>query len=435
MSTWRFSHYAVAFGVPNGDLLLCNSFMGALVRIRPPYRELVARAIEHGMSELKPSEPLMLDLCTQGFFIRDDVDERAVVSEILKREREQASFSMILLPHENCNFRCTYCYEKFERGRMKPEVVSGLKQFVDRNISQWRNFGVAWFGGEPLRVPYRSGMTTNGYFLTPQTARELLDRRVQLFQVTMDGPACFHNDRRHLAGGGDTYAKILANLTALRDFPDQFVVRLRVNFDPQSLDAIEKWLSEIAPRFAGDNRFRLDFQAIGRWGGPNDANLVVCDGQTASAAKLRLFEVAGKSGYSLGTIKDFLSSHGAACYAGKSSSVVVGSDGTLYKCTVAFDDPRNHVGKITPTGELMVDKNRWEMWVGTADKKITKCGSCWFNASCQSRACPLVALDHPEKEPPCPSTPHELQGFMELAVYGHRLVPAVSAENSIRREV
>ncbi len=46
---------------------------------------------------------------------------------------------------------------------------------------------------------------------------------------------------------------------------------MRVNFDPAfSFHSIEEWFNEIAPLFAGDQRFELAFHPIGRWGGPND---------------------------------------------------------------------------------------------------------------------------------------------------------------------
>jgi uncharacterized protein len=438
MTDWTFSHYSAAFPTPQGELLLCNSFMGALIRIGADHRAAVERAIRLGVKSGDPGEPVVGELCRQGFFVKSDLDETGLVTKIIEKERDESGFSMILMPHENCNFRCVYCYESFARGRMKKDVVAGLKSFVARNIDQWRHFGVAWFGGEPLLardvmtelsdsfmetctaagIPYRSGITTNGYLLTPAVARSLLDRNVRLFQITVDGPEATHNARRHLVNGKATYHRILENLEKMRSHPDDFTVRLRVNFDRESVDEIEGWLGEVAPVFAGDRRFQFDFQAIGRWGGPNDAELSVCEGSATTDARLRLYRASGQNGFSLQTISNFVSSHGAACYAGKKSSIVVGSDGALYKCTVAFDDPRNKIGRITPDGTLMIDQGLWNMWVGTEDKNTKKCGSCWFNASCQSRACPLVAMDHAEKEPPCPSTPTEIYRLVELAAYG-----------------
>lgn len=37
---------------------------------------------------------------------------------------------LILLPTEQCNLRCTYCYERFEVGRMTRQVVDAVKGLI-----------------------------------------------------------------------------------------------------------------------------------------------------------------------------------------------------------------------------------------------------------------------------------------------------------------
>jgi hypothetical protein len=78
----------------------------------------------------------------------------------------------------------------------------------------------------------------------------------------------------------------------------EFVVQIRVNFDPLSLPDLEDWLKQLAIDFAGDQRFRLSFHAIGRWGGPNDPTLSVCGAEAAAEARMRLTEIAARNGFS-----------------------------------------------------------------------------------------------------------------------------------------
>ncbi len=437
---WQVSAYTAAFSAANGDLVLVNSFMGSLMRVGEGDVDAVRDAIASGIEEHAWSDPVLHRLCEHGYFVRSSAEESEVVREILKLERDAQGFSLILMPHENCNFRCAYCYEKFERGKMSRAVVEGLKAFV-RHSSQgeWKSLAVQWFGGEPLLakdvieelsdsfiescgragIAFTAGITTNGSLLSPAASRMLLDRHVRRFQITLDGPAETHDVRRHLAGGGNTYSAIFENLIVLQQLPETYVVRLRVNFDPDSIELIERWIREIGPLFAHDERFQISFHSIGRWGGPNDAALHVCDDETASSAKRELLETAYIQGFSRGTMRDFLGAHGSSCYAGKESSVVVGSDGTLYKCTVAFDDPRNQVGRLIADGTLQIDSSRWNLWVKTDHLDTDKCTSCWFHASCESRTCPLVALD--EGNPPCPTTQDEMHDLVELTTYGKRI--------------
>lgn len=436
---FKLSHFSAVFPVPNGELLLCNSFMGAVCRIPEKGKSEVLNAIEAGISDLSETSDEIKKLCENGYFVDASLDETGIVHDILELERDTRGFSLILLPHENCNFRCVYCYEKFERNKMERHIVDGIKLFVEKNLSTWGSLAVQWFGGEPLLgkdvirelsdsfikssveqgVNYTAGMTTNAYLLTKDVARMLLDRKVNRFQITLDGPAGAHNARRHLVNGKGTYETVFNNLVALKSFPDKYIVRLRVNFDVDSIDLIQEWLTEIAPVFASDPRFAISFHPIGKWGGPNDNSLNVCNEDFAKEAKLNLFESAFHNGFAKTTYKDFLSSHGASCYAGKDSSVVIGSNGRLYKCTVAFDDERNHVGWISNDGELLVEKAKWNLWTKTSTLETGKCTTCWFHASCESRTCPLVALDN--GTPPCPSSPKEMQDMLELSVYGERL--------------
>ncbi|MFM6074868.1 MAG: radical SAM protein, partial [Dolichospermum sp.] len=60
------------------------------------------------------------------------------------------AFELIILPTEQCNFRCIYCYEDFSIGRMKPEVISGIKALLDKRSSKLNFLNLSWFGGEPL---------------------------------------------------------------------------------------------------------------------------------------------------------------------------------------------------------------------------------------------------------------------------------------------
>jgi len=240
MPQWKVSHYTAVFPGADGELLLCNSFMGAMTVVGVNHRDMVLDSIANGIQEVTPSIPLKM-LCEHGYFVEDRIDEVPLVQAVMDRERDSSGFELIVMPHENCNFRCVYCYEKFERGRMKAEVVVGLKGLVDRQAGEWGRVHISWFGGEPLLasdvitdlsdaflastqrhgVKYSSAMTTNGYFLTPAVADAMLSRGVKFYQITVDGPEHEHNARRHLAGGGASYRRVFDNLIALHERDDQ----------------------------------------------------------------------------------------------------------------------------------------------------------------------------------------------------------------------
>lgn len=339
----------MAFRTGSGDILLHNSFMGALARLPGEAFEAAELALaEGGRSEVAEL------LARNGFHVPAAFDEEAAVGRLLEREGRAGFRDLILLPHEDCNFRCTYCYETHQRGRMAPWVVEGLKRFVAEGMDPRDGLNIRWFGGEPL--------------------------------------------------------------LAMREFAEPFQVSLRVNFDPESLTAMEPFFEEVTRDFGEDPRFAVYFRPIGKYGGPNDAELSVCDPGLAKVLEMDLAREFSQVGRLDALVRKGLQAHGQVCYAAKPNSVVVGSDGALYKCSVAFEDPTNHVGRLRPDGTLEIDEARWERWVGTGHLDCSACGSCPVFPACQAKYCPRSSLQ--AGKPVCPMSPATYAQLVELLADG-----------------
>ncbi len=442
MRKWKPSLYTTIVKADDGGTILHNTFMGAVACVPNAKAIDVPGLFREGIVEDDQTSPELTELCSQGFFVPEEVDERKVVGELLQKERESAPFNLIILPHENCNFRCAYCYESFRRGKMTRSVITGLKLFVRRKVRQSPGLTVAWFGGEPLLgqdvicelsesfvsdceqagVPYTSHITTNGYLLSPEVVDSLIKHRVTQFQVTLDGPQATHDRTRTRAGGGSTYRRILDNLTRMRDSSQQFQMTIRVNFSPESIPLMEDFLAETSGLFADDSRFSAYFRPIGKWGGPNDAKLDTCEFQEAADEKAKLILRNLDYGFANALVKSTLRSHGTVCYAAKESSIVVGADGTVYKCTLAFEDPQNQVGRLGEDGKLQIDEARWNLWVGTDGLDTSGCVKCPFLPSCQGKSCPKQAIEH--KRAICPLTKAEYESMVKSVVTSNSRVTA-----------
>ena len=57
---------------------------------------------------------------------------------------------LIIMPTEKCNYRCVYCYEDFEQGRMADSVSDGIVRLVASRAPLLDQLTISWFGGEPL---------------------------------------------------------------------------------------------------------------------------------------------------------------------------------------------------------------------------------------------------------------------------------------------
>jgi uncharacterized protein len=310
-------------------------------------------------------------------------------------ESSNKHFQLIIMPTEQCNFRCTYCYEDYEAGWMKPETISAIKQLIDRRVSDLETLSLSWFGGEPLLAKHtvfdisryafnlatqlsqpqiRGGMTTNGYFLDYETASALADCSITEYQISLDGPSDVHDRTRLRADGTGTYERIWANLMAIRNSSLPVTILLRVHFSADTVDSVDRLIDDIKTHLLDDSRFSVTFKAIGRWGGENDAATQILSrekrDQFIASFSARLF---GENSDSPQNVSHQV---GYVCYASRPNSLVIRANGDINKCTVALYDEANKVGTLQSDGSIRLIPGRLAPWVRgleTLDARILSC--------------------------------------------------------------
>lgn len=444
---WKPSRYNVRVQDENKRWIVYNSMTGAVGAI-PQNKEGDILPLLRGGFEgnLEGEAKRLFD---RGFLVAEHVDEDQRARLLKQRRHAVRGLQLILMPTEECNFRCTYCYEDFQRGAMDLKTRKGVKNLVTKSLPSLEWLDVGWFGGEPLEeigilqelsqymiaaarakgIPYTSSIVTNGYHLTRRNLRTLIDCEVKKIQITLDGLPAQHDTKRVKKGGGETYAVIWENLKAARKTSYDFHISIRVNFDPDTLRELEPYLRSLADEFAGDDRFSVFFRPVGKWGGDNDGNLDVCAGTSAGVAEYESTRKAQAIGIPSAGTYPFLRPGGSICYASNPFSFVVGANGTLYKCTVALDKDFNKVGRLHEDGRLELDDDKFAMWVTSDDSKDSVCQSCVFRPACQGASCPLIRIETGRR--PCPTAKTHLRRSL-ITVWEHfekfgRLMPARGA--------
>lgn len=291
---------------------------------------------------------------------------------------------LIILPTEQCNFRCVYCYEDFSIGRMKPEIIAGIKALLDKRCSKLNFLNLSWFGGEPLvakdvvldiseyatsltekysQLQYSGSMTTNGYFLDIKTASTLANLGVRDYQISLDGPKEIHDRSRRRADGKSTFERIWTNLLAIRDSSLPVSILLRLHFTPDTLNLFDPLLEDIKREFLPDSRFSAFFKAIENLGGPNDTSIkTFYEDQKEVAIKMLEGKLFGDE---LNSAQNGNPDYNGeyVCYASRPNSLVIRANGKVGKCTVALTDERNDVGTLQPDGRLKLIPERFAPWV------------------------------------------------------------------------
>jgi len=420
---WVPSRYNVRAIAEDGRLVLWNTLSGSLTAFKAEDLETVIGLLERRGFEA-PKEKAVKYLVERGYLVRKGVDEYRQFQQLFGRQHYRTDvLELILMPSEDCNFRCTYCYEDFARGTMTPEVCEGIKKLVRKRAKRLNSLNINWFGGEPLygweaikdlapffvevadqhEVPFSSGMTTNGYLLTPEVADQLFSWRIRNFQITLDGLPEHHNHSRPGRDGSPTFERIFDNLKSLARRDEEFHVRLRINFDQVNAGGLPKLIEMLAEEFRNDPRFNIAMHAVGKWGGPNDASLDVCGAEDSAHIRRDILAEAKRQGLNFGTLRDSLKVGSQVCYAARPYNFLIGATGKVMKCTVVLDkDDYNVVGRITPAGDLELDADRMALWTEPVFEQDTQCRRCAMLPTCQGLHCPLVRFE--QNTQPCIST-------------------------------
>jgi uncharacterized protein len=417
---WLPSRYNVRATTEDGRLILWNTLKGSISVFKPEQAEKIKLLLRK--PGLDAQDGLAKYLFDRGFLIPDGTNEYRQVQLAFGQQHYRTDvLELILLASEDCNFRCTYCYEDFARGTMQPWVRDATKKLLEKRIKSLKSLYFSWFGGEPLygfqaieelapfaqeiarenSVQFSSNITTNGYLLTPQTAEKLLSWGVTSYKITIDGRPEDHDCSRPTRDGRGTFGTILENLRSLRRRSEEYLVELRVNFDRQNHLHMNDFLDIVQREFGGDPRFLLKFRSVGRWGGENDAQLDVCGTDEAEQIRFDLNQEALRRGLSIGKgLKEVSGTGAAACYAARPYNFIIGSSGKLMKCTVSLDrQDANVLGQITPDGDLEINRDKLALWTEPSFESDNRCRKCVVLPTCQGNHCPLVRME--ENRSPC----------------------------------
>jgi uncharacterized protein len=428
---WVPSRYNIRATAEDGRLVLWNTLSGKISVFKAEHREgIIALLQRKGFESSK--EKIVEYLVDRGHLVRQGVNEYRVFQHLFGQQHYRTDIlELILLASEDCNFRCTYCYENFLRGTMIPEVREGVKNLVRKRIKKLNRLHISWFGGEPLyglealedlapflkgiaeehEVPFSSHMTTNGYLLTPEMADKLFSWSIRNFQITLDGLPEHHDHSRATRDGSPTFATIFENLRSLAARKDSFRVLLRINFDQVNSPRLGEFVEILSREFAGDPRFTLSLQSVGQWGGPNDAELEVCGSDDAKRIQSDIMAQARRQGLNLGTLRDAAHLGSQVCYAARPYNFVIGATGKVMKCTVALDkDDSNVVGQLTSAGDLELDEDRLGLWTEPVFEQDSKCRKCVVLPTCQGSHCPLIRFE--SNTQPCTSVRSDPKGAL-----------------------
>jgi uncharacterized protein len=333
----------------NNKFFIYNAFSNNFMLIEPFLKDLLDAAKLNddaaGLADIHPA--FYAKLVEDGFIIAADKNEVEKVRELREQVDllDDQNYILTVNPTMNCNFSCWYCYEDhIKDSKMSAEMVQNVIihiKKVHENLPNLKDFGLSWFGGEPLlqysnvvdpvltfckeyfdhhKINFRSVFTTNGFLINPKMVEKFKVTNVKGFQITLDGHRDMHDKVRFVNSKRGSYDEIVSNIMML--CREGFEVNLRINYTKDNLQSVKNILGDIEPlepeyRKNMEVAFRKVWQETDKTLGP----------QVVAYAKM--FRDAGFRAISGGSPDNVRQS----CYADKKNHATINFNGEVFKCT------------------------------------------------------------------------------------------------------
>ena len=402
---------------PMGDhdshYILSNGLYGALDVVTGEEAGLIR---EGELSKLCPDT--VKRLISRGHLIRADENETenaAIISRVFWLVPYTKFVDIVVLPTYNCNFRCSYCFERFrlEKGqkwlnhKMNAEtadaIISQLEAMRKRGITIR---SIILFGGEPLlpsnmdavkkwvdysvQIGSTYSVISNGYELEHFLGL-FQEHPPKHIQITVDGPENVHDQRRFLAGGKGSFSKIMENIRKAIELGITINVRTNVNrTNLQSAMTLPGEYSRLG--FSGNPHFSWYFKAtIGCY--EDDPENAISDEE--------LFQEMLRSGFSFeeavmhckyyASAAEVLSQTAAGkaypalrpAFCGANADMLtIDPDGVIYPCWDVVSMEEYAVGFLDKEGQKFVYNFDFPKWRNRTADKIETCRTCPYIMFC-----------------------------------------------------
>ncbi|MBO4291555.1 MAG: radical SAM protein [Lachnospiraceae bacterium] len=409
----RYKKSAYNLFVPNekNETLVMNTITEKKIKVRNEDMDEFKAYLE-GTAE-KEDNVLQERLVSDGFMVPVEADE---VKKLIMQYNEMAygtdTLTMGILPTNDCNFRCKYCFENHKDEYMDSQTEEKVLKFIEKKARKCSVVRMQWFGGEPLlckeqvvrmskrilaicrenRIPFHGEISTNGYELDVDTFKELVKCHILDYQICIDGPRECHNASRPHMSGNSSYDRILDNLIKIRDEVKGgfFKIQIRANMTPESKSLMYEHIDRMTELFGNDKRFMLTFQCVRDWGGDCVKNEMIFEREEQEYGDIysyvRKKQIQGASGESFAPIR-------GNCDACRRNGYMIDYKGELHKCALAYNNPEyadiNKIGYIKEDGSCEIDEYHLSRWIVKDSYNNEKCQKCVLFPICMGGHCPF----------------------------------------------
>jgi uncharacterized protein len=276
---------------------------------------------------------------------------------------------------------------------MSPETADLLVQRLHERMADGMDVTVDFYGGEALMrldllrmiaarlqdaaaryaVAFDFNLFSNGALLTRCVVKELLPLGLKAVRLTIDGSPDIHNAQRPFVSGQGSFAVIMANL---RDIHALVPVDLGGNYTRENYQRFPELLDFLVDQGIEPARMkavsfspvmpRADGSVAGDFG-----STCACTAEPwAIEANLFLREEIMRRGFPVAKLQ------ASACMIEFANDLVVGYDGSLYKCPVFMGQEEMCVGSLSGGISDYRESHNLDIW------KNGECLECAYLPLC-----------------------------------------------------
>ena len=332
-----------------------------------------------------------------GFIVKQDLDEQNMLNYMFSKYYFNSNLkNIVLMPTLNCNFGCTYCFEKSTSNKFveNKNYFNAIKNYLKLEKENISNLHLSMFGGEPLlkkkeifdlcefvdkelNTYFRldCSITTNGSLLQEEDIQLLRKFHCKYLQITLDGSKQQHNISRTFKSGKPSFdlliekLKLAANLTK---HDSEFKVILRFNL----LNNTPKEIEEILQEFDENIRPKINilFRAV------FNTDCFDTKNSNSNSNIKEFYEVAKKMGFQILQNKRFFS-YCESC--GDLNTLHILPDLSLWKCINDLNFEKACIGKLNEDGKIIWNTENILNWYKHANFSLDEeCKKCSLSADC-----------------------------------------------------
>ncbi|AVM57789.1 hypothetical protein C3V43_08490 [Bacteroides heparinolyticus] len=318
-------------------LILYNSLSGALLKL--------------SKKKIDDAKDILIQ---KGFLVEDNENEVLSYKYIYYNQIfSKKSLDITIAPTTDCNLCCPYCFEEGNKHKeyMDDITLNAIAKYIISKKE--RTIELTWLGGEPLlcydkivklndllisnNVSFTTSIITNGTLFTDDKIKLLNQLNIQQIQITLDGEQENHDKKRFFRKNQQgTYTLILSNIEKILK-NTSITLFLKINVDKENLVSCKElmeFLHEKFQEYLNNGTLKISSNYI-----RNITNFEGCEKCITEEEYLNFYTKVEHNQLSIPQLC-------LPCPLRVQSHIVIGPDGSIYKCLEFIGNKAKSIGNI-----------------------------------------------------------------------------------------